>query len=63
MYAIRSYYVIGPFYIFNLEVVAQFARDHRIPLVTPFYNELNLVTDNPYLFQLSPSMEEEYRLV
>ncbi len=52
---------IGPFYIFNLEVVAQFARDHRIPLVTPFYNELNLVTDNPYLFQLSPSMEEEYR--
>jgi hypothetical protein len=42
-------------------VVSAFSRQHRIPLVTPFYNELDLVRENPYLFQVSPSMEEEYR--
>ena len=52
---------IGPFYPFNLELVSAFSRQHRIPLVTPFYNELDLVRENPYLFQVSPSMEEEYR--
>jgi len=41
--------------------VADFARRHRIPLVTPFYNDLDLVGDNPYLFQLSPSLERGYR--
>jgi LysM repeat protein len=52
---------IGPFYPFNLELVSAFSRQHRIPLVTPFYNELDLVRENPYLFQVSPSLEEEYR--
>ena len=52
---------IGPFYPFILEVVSDFAYKHKIPLVTPFYNELDLIQFNPYLFQLSPSIEEEYR--
>lgn len=52
---------IGPFYPFNLEIVSAFAQKHRIPVVSPFYNELNLVERNPYLFQLSPSIEQEYR--
>jgi len=52
---------IGPFYHFTLEIVSEFCRDHRIPLVTPFHNDLNLVDRNPYLFQMSPSIEREYR--
>ncbi len=52
---------IGPFWSFNLEVVSAYAQKHKIPLVTPFYNNLNLIRTNPYLFQLSPSMEWEYR--
>ncbi len=52
---------IGPFYPFTLEIVSEFSRRNRIPLVTPFHNELDLIGDNPYLFQLSPSMEREYR--
>jgi len=51
---------IGPFYPFTLEIVSAFAQKYRIPLVTPFYNELDLVKRNPYLFQPSPSMEREY---
>jgi len=52
---------IGPFYPFTLEVVSEFSRRHRIPLVTPFHNELDLVDQNPYLFQISPSLEREYK--
>ena len=52
---------IGPFYPFNLEVVSAFAQKHKIPLVTPFHNDLSLLRSNPYLFQLSPSMEWEYQ--
>lgn len=52
---------IGPFYAFTLEVVAEFAEDNRIPLVTPFNNDLDLVNHNPYLFQMSPSLEREYQ--
>jgi LysM repeat protein len=52
---------IGPFYPFTLEIVSEFSRKHRIPLVTPFHNEINLVEQNPYLFQMSPSLEREYR--
>ncbi|MEN8230302.1 MAG: LysM peptidoglycan-binding domain-containing protein [Bacteroidota bacterium] len=52
---------IGPFYQFNLEIVSAFASKHKIPLVTPFYNERDLVRNNPYLFQASSSMELEYR--
>ena len=52
---------IGPFYPFNLEIVAAYARKHKIPLATPYYNSTNLIRSNPYLFQLSPSMEWEYQ--
>jgi len=52
---------IGPFYPFNLELVSDYASEHRIPLVTPFYDELDLIRSNPYLFQVSPSLEREYR--
>ncbi len=52
---------IGPFYPYNLEVVSAFAGNNKIPIVTPFYNETGLIQGNPYLFQLSPSIETEYR--
>jgi LysM repeat protein len=52
---------IGPFYPYVLELVSAYALEHRIPLVTPFHEELDLIRDNPYLFQVSPSLEEGYR--
>ncbi len=51
----------GPFYPYTLELVAAFAYENRIPLVTPFHNDLDLLKNNPYLFQLSPSLEREYK--
>jgi len=53
--------IIGPFYPFNLEIVSKFARKYRIPVVTPFYAEQDYVRGNPYLFQVSPSLEQRYK--
>lgn len=52
---------LGPFYDFTLELVSYFALKNRIPVVTPFYNNLDLLRENPYLFQLSPSLERGYK--
>jgi len=53
--------IIGPFYPFNLEIVSEFARIYKIPVVAPFYTELDLVSSNPYLFQPIPSLEKGHR--
>ncbi len=53
--------IVGPFYSFNLELAQSFAREHRIPMVTPFHNTLDLLQENPYLFQANPSYQVEYR--
>ncbi len=52
--------IIGPFYSYNLELVAEFGNLHRIPVVTPFHSADSLLIDNPYLFQAMPSLKAEY---
>ncbi len=52
---------LGPFYDYTLELVSFFASKHKIPVVTPFYSDLDLLRENPYLFQLSPSLERGYQ--
>lgn len=53
--------IIGPFYDFNLEIASGFARQHKIPMVTPIFNEMTYLWDNPYLFQPSFSLLRGYR--
>lgn len=53
--------ILGPFYDYNLELVSEFSREQRIPLITPFHNDLKLLRTNPYLFQVTPSLERGYR--
>ncbi|MDX2429619.1 MAG: hypothetical protein QNK35_01720, partial [Bacteroides sp.] len=52
--------IIGPFFPYNLEIVSPFAKKHKIPIVTPFYNEMVYLWDNPYLFQVNPSLDRSY---
>lgn len=52
--------IIGPFFPFNLEIASEFARRHRIPMVTPFYSQMDYLGNNPYLFQVNPSLERSY---
>lgn len=53
--------IIGPFYTYNLELVSEFARKNRIPLVTPFNSNDSLLNDNPYLIQPNPSFKTELK--
>ncbi len=51
--------IIGP--IYNqaqpaiLKVVSEFSREHQIKMVSPLSDNLTLVNENPYLFQVYPS--------
>ncbi|MEX0981381.1 MAG: LysM peptidoglycan-binding domain-containing protein [Bacteroidales bacterium] len=53
--------IIGPFFRYNLELVTEFSKNNRIPMVTPFYSSEEMAMENPYLFQPTPSYKTEYR--
>ena len=53
--------IIGPFFSYNLELVSEFSKKHKIPLVTPFISNDTLLEGNPYLFQPTPSFKTEYK--
>lgn len=47
--------IIGPAYTECLQPVADFASEHRIPMVSPLSRNNYLLERNPYLFQANPS--------
>jgi len=54
--------IVGPFYSFNLAIVSDYALEHRIPVVSPFYNGSELTFSNPLFFQANPSFQTEFDL-
>jgi len=55
--------IIGPFFSFNVKIVSEYSLQHRIPVISPFYDNLELTSVNPYLFQICPSYSTEYNLL
>jgi LysM repeat protein len=53
--------IIGPVNYWNLDLVAEFARNHEIPLVSPFNSGSEIVNYNPWVFQTTPTWEVEFR--
>lgn len=53
--------IIGPVNYWNLEIVAAFARRNRIPMVSPFSSRKDIVYYNPWVFQITPTYEVEFR--
>jgi len=53
--------IIGPVNYWNLEIVAEFARRHEIPMVSPFSSGKDIVNYNPWVFQTTPTYEVEFR--
>jgi LysM repeat protein len=53
--------IIGPVNFWNLELVADFARQHEIPMVSPFSSDREIVRYNPYIFQVTPSYDVEFK--
>ncbi len=53
--------IIGPVNFWNLEIVADFARQHEIPMVSPFSSDREIARYNPYIFQVTPSYDVEFK--
>lgn len=47
--------IIGPLYSANIKPVAQFAKENRIPIVSPFTKATTLVEGNPFAIKTTPS--------
>ena len=55
--------IIGPFYSFNVEIVSEFSRLHRIPMISPLSGEIGPIMNNPFIFQLNPGYKTEYDFI
>ncbi|MEE4197905.1 MAG: LysM peptidoglycan-binding domain-containing protein [Bacteroidales bacterium] len=47
--------LIGPIYNQELKLVSEFSKEHQIKMVSPLWDNLQLVDENPFLFQVTPS--------
>jgi LysM repeat protein len=52
--------IIGPFFSYNVEIVSEYSRINRIPMVSPLSGEEGPVAKNPFFFQLNPGYKPEY---
>jgi LysM repeat protein len=53
--------IFGPVETENLKLVADFGKEHKIPVISPFTDSQWLLRDNPYFIQMVPAMEIEFR--
>lgn len=53
--------IVGPVYPECLKPVADFAREHRIHMVSPLSSNDYLQSSNPYLFQVNPSFYSQLK--
>ncbi len=51
--------IIGPIYNHEVKLVSEFSKQHGINMVSPLRDNLKLVDENPYLFQVYPSYESQ----
>lgn len=49
--------IIGPVYSKNIKIVSKYAQEHRINLISPLSTEKELIDNNPFVFQVMPSLE------
>jgi LysM repeat protein len=54
--------IIGPFFPEEVLVVSEFAKNRNIPIVTPVTTRQEFVFNNPYLYQITPSVRTELEM-
>jgi len=47
--------IIGPIYNQEVRLVSEFSKENQIKMISPIFDNLTLVNENPYLFQVYPS--------
>lgn len=51
--------IVGPVYQECFSIMADFARENQIHIISPFSRENKFLADNPYLIQIYPSREAQ----
>ncbi len=52
--------IIGPFFVNSFERIAEFAKDHKIPIVNPLSQRNEILDDNPFVIKMQPSTWSVY---
>ncbi len=48
-------FIVGPLYHTNFDLVADFAKEYKIPLISPVKQSNKILLGNPYIFKVIPS--------
>ncbi len=51
--------IIGPIYSNNMKIASEFAKEHKINIISPLSQNDELLKDNPFVFQIVPSEETQ----
>ncbi len=52
--------IIGPFFAESFDLVAEYALDHKIPIINPLSRRSELTQGNEFVFKLQPSSWSQY---
>jgi LysM repeat protein len=52
--------IIGPFFANSFERIAEYAKDHKIPIVNPLSQRVEILDNNPYVIKMQPSSWSVY---
>lgn len=55
--------IFGPFFKNSFSIVAEFAKENKIPIINPLSARSDILQGNPYVFKLIPSIESQPALV
>lgn len=51
--------IVGPIYPETIKPISEFARENKIPIVSPLSTNNYLLSNNPYLIQVNPSFQTQ----
>ncbi len=53
----KSDLIIGPYKRENVQIMQEFAKKNRVPLIVPYTAQMGVTEDNPYYIQVNPSLK------
>lgn len=51
--------IIGPFFNKTFQIAAEYAKQYQIPIVNPFTNRTDILTNNDYVYKVIPSQDSK----
>ncbi len=51
--------IVGPFFTEEIAIVSDFARQRNLPVISPVSTRHEIIENNPYLYQVTPSIVSE----